>query len=67
MGQCEVKWGSVVKVTPTVLPAMDEDTFGSLLDDLGNGDAELQCNEIFESTIRVTLSIVSLLMKQKIK
>ena len=32
----EVKRGSVVLVSPTVLPATVEDTFGSLLDKVGN-------------------------------
>ena len=36
----EIKRGSVVLVSPTVLPAIVEDTFGSLLDKVGNGSAD---------------------------
>ena len=36
----EVKRGSVVLVSPTVLPATVEDTFGSLLEKVGNSSAD---------------------------
>ena len=51
----EIKRGSVVLVSPTALPATVEDTFGSLLDKVGNGSAdqslELQVETVEKSTI----------------
>ena len=38
----EVKQGSTTVVTPTIVTAMDEDTFGSLLVKVGSADLQLQ-------------------------
>ena len=52
----EVKWGSVVLVSPTVLPATVDDTFGSLLDKVGNSSADDSLELQAETVERIAIS-----------
>ena len=47
----EVKQGSTKVVTPTIVTATDEDTFGSLLEKVGSADLQLQCQTVEKVTI----------------
>ena len=52
----EVKRGSVVLVSPTVLPATVEDTFGSLLDKVGNSSEDDSLERQVETVERIAIS-----------
>jgi hypothetical protein len=52
----EVKRGSVVLVSPTVLPATVEDTFGSLLDKVGNSSADDSLELQVETVEKIAIS-----------
>ena len=50
----EVKQGSTTVVTPTIVTATDEDTFGSLLEKLGSTDLQLPSQTVEKVTIAGT-------------
>ncbi len=52
----EVKRGSAVLISPTVLPATVEDTFGSLLDKVGNSTADDSLEQQVETVENIAIS-----------
>ena len=52
----EIKRGSVMLVSPTVLPTTTEDTFGSLLDKVGNSSLDQNLELQVETVEKVTIS-----------